>query len=77
MPSKTFQPLLFDLLKFTLPKSTYQDHYSRKIRKKTYKYENRSPTRLNADIHSSFENLIDTDKIRNEKLDTLITKVSF
>ena len=30
MTSKTFQPLLFDSFKFTLPKSTYADHFNRK-----------------------------------------------
>lgn len=30
MPSKTFQPLLFDSFKFKLPKTTYVDHYGKK-----------------------------------------------
>lgn len=29
MPSKTFQPLLFDLLAYKLPKTTYADHYGK------------------------------------------------
>jgi len=32
MPSKTFQPLLFDSFKYKLPNSTYADHYTFKKR---------------------------------------------
>lgn len=32
MPSKTFQPLLFDSFKYKLPNSTYVDHYTFKKR---------------------------------------------
>ena len=33
MPSKTFQPLLFDLLTYKLPNTTYFDHYCKKKRR--------------------------------------------
>ena len=33
MPSITFQPLLFDALKYNLPNTTYQDHFRQKKRK--------------------------------------------
>lgn len=37
MPSKTFQPLLFDSFKYRLPESTYVDHYGKKNKKKEFK----------------------------------------
>jgi hypothetical protein len=36
MPSKTFQPLLFDSFKFRLPNSTYVDHYGKKYKKRAF-----------------------------------------
>ena len=33
MPSKTFQPLLYDLLEYKWPNTTYVDHYTLKRRK--------------------------------------------
>lgn len=37
MPSKTFQPLLFDSFKFRLPETTYVDHYGKKAKRKEFK----------------------------------------
>ena len=33
MPSKTFQPLLFDSFKYNLPHSTYEDHFHQRKRR--------------------------------------------
>jgi hypothetical protein len=33
MPSKTFQPLLFDSFKYNLPNSTYEDHFHQRKRR--------------------------------------------
>lgn len=37
MPSKIFQPLLFDSFKFRLPETTYVDHYGKKSKRKEFK----------------------------------------
>ncbi|CAF0870202.1 unnamed protein product [Brachionus calyciflorus] len=36
MPSKTFQPLLFDSFKYKLPDTTYIDHYGKKHKRKEF-----------------------------------------
>jgi hypothetical protein len=33
MPSKTFQPLLFDSFQYKYPNTTYEDHYNKNYRK--------------------------------------------
>jgi hypothetical protein len=44
MPSKTFQPLLFDSFKYTYPNTTYEDHY------KFYKHKFLSKALLNKSL---------------------------
>lgn len=60
MPSKTFQPLLFDLLAYKLPKTTYADHYG----KKYYSYGSGSKKRATGGVAGASTRAVSSNSLR-------------